>query len=84
LVKHTRRVRPGGAAQEEPLVNIRLDPVLWEALRDVAARQGRTPRELVMDIAQDSLGFAIRVYLQEFYRAIASSEPSDREDDSQP
>jgi predicted DNA-binding ribbon-helix-helix protein len=57
--------RRGGA----PLVSVRLDPALWQALHEIAARQGRPVRDLVSDIARDSLAVAIRVYVEEFRRA---------------
>src|SRR5216683_5698306 len=50
----------------------RLEPAMWEALRDIAGRQGRTVNELVTEIAQTrtipNLTAAIRVYVVEYYR----------------
>jgi len=71
------RGRSAHARLEEPLVNVRLDPVVWETLRDVAALQGRTPRELIVAIARSSLGIAIRVYLEEFHRHIGVASERD-------
>lgn len=77
-----KKRRSGGGARysEDPLVSIRLDPLLWEALHDIAKRQGCTARDLTMAIARDSLSIAIRIYIEEFYRAgAAQAEPSDPE-----
>ncbi len=76
-----KKRRSGGSRySEHPLVSIRLDPLLWEALHDIAKRQGCTARDLTMAIARDSLAIAIRIYIEEFYRAAAAqAEPSDPE-----
>ena len=56
-------------------ISVRLDPVTWEALRDVAAWQGRSLPELVTQIDRDrgdySLTVAIRIHVVEFYRSAA-------------
>ncbi|HVH82179.1 MAG TPA: ribbon-helix-helix domain-containing protein [Stellaceae bacterium] len=61
-----RRRRGGAKAQQEP-VWIELDPLIWEALQDIAAQQGRGVGDLVTEIAHDSLRVAIHVYIAEFY-----------------
>lgn len=67
------RKRPSGVARpEQPLVRLQLDPVIWRALQDIATRQARSVRDLVADIARDSLTLAIHVYIDEFYRAEAA------------
>ena len=53
--------------------SVRLEPVLWDALRDIALRQYRTVNDLVTEIDRDrasvNLTAAIRVYIVRFYRA---------------
>ena len=53
--------------------SVRLEPLMWESLRDIARRRGVGINELVTEVAQrrDGLGLtaAIRVYIVEFYRS---------------
>jgi hypothetical protein len=63
------RKRRGGNTRPQQLVRIDLDPIIWEALQDVAAQQGRSVHDLVTEIARDSLRLAIHVYIAEFYRS---------------
>jgi predicted DNA-binding ribbon-helix-helix protein len=55
--------------------SVRLEPVMWDALRDIASRLRVTMHDLVTDIDRDrtasSLTAAIRVYIVDFYRAAA-------------
>jgi predicted DNA-binding ribbon-helix-helix protein len=55
--------------------SVRLEPVMWDALRDIARRQGMTIHDLVTDIERErtasSLTAAIRVHIVDFYRAAA-------------
>src|SRR5947208_16677712 len=55
--------------------SVRLEPVMWEALQDIARRQKVTVHDLVTDIdlrrRESSLTAAIRVYIVNFYRAAA-------------
>ena len=62
-----RRRRGGGAKSQQQLVRIELDPLIWEALKDIAAQQAQAVSDLVTEIAQDSLRVAIHVYIAEFY-----------------
>jgi predicted DNA-binding ribbon-helix-helix protein len=53
--------------------SVRLEPVMWEALQDVARRQDRAISEIVTEIDRGradamSLTAAIRVYVVEHYR----------------
>ena len=50
-----------------PLLTIPLDPIIWQALQDIAVQQGRSAQDLVTEIARDSLWVAIHVYIAEFY-----------------
>ena len=54
--------------------SISLDPVMWDALREIAEHQGKAVYQLVTEIDQvrePSIGLtaAIRIYIVEFYRA---------------
>jgi hypothetical protein len=71
LVKQKPRGSTGPDHPQDRYVGIQLDPVEWEALRNIAAEQRRPVRDLVIEIARDSLGIAIRVYIQEFYRSVS-------------
>jgi predicted DNA-binding ribbon-helix-helix protein len=55
--------------------SVRLEPVMWDALRDIAHRHRVTLHNLVTDIDRErtasSLTAAIRVYIVDFYRAAA-------------
>ena len=55
--------------------SVRLEPVMWEAVHDIAARQGRSIGELLTEIERDrparNLTSAIRVYVVEYYRGMA-------------
>jgi len=55
--------------------SVRLEPVMWEALRDIAQQRSMTLRDLVTQIDQEraasSLTAGIRVYIVDFYRAAA-------------
>ena len=68
-MKQRRRARGSSSHSEPPLLSIQLDPLVWDALRDIAGQQARTVGDLVMEIAGDSLRIAIRIYIEEFYRA---------------
>ena len=55
--------------------SVRLEPVMWDALHDIARRLRVTMHDLVTDIDRErtasSLTAAIRVYIVDFYRAAA-------------
>ena len=55
--------------------SVRLEPVMWEALHDIARRLEVTIHDLVTQIERSrtasSLTAAIRVYIVDFYRAAA-------------
>jgi predicted DNA-binding ribbon-helix-helix protein len=58
--------------------SVRLEPVMWEALQDIARRHGTNINQLVTEIDRrrnsSSLTAAIRVYIVDFYRAAASTQ----------
>ena len=60
---------------------IRLDPVMWDALEDIAERQGRSTDDLIPEIhgsrGERSLAAAIRIFIVQFYRAAASGVSPD-------
>jgi len=67
--------------------SVRLEPVMWEALGEIARTQAITRAELIRRINADrlpseNLTSAIRVYVVQFYRSQAeiarSSAPSPR------
>jgi len=55
--------------------SVRLEPVMWDALRDIARGRGMPLNDLVTEIGQHrgapSLTAAIRVYIVDFYRTAA-------------
>jgi len=55
---------------------VRLEPVMWEALRDIANRQGRSVSRLATEIDRDrttlSLTAALRVYVVDYYQTVLS------------
>src|SRR5713226_1999824 len=57
--------------------SVRLEPVMWDALQDIARRLRVTIHDLVTDIDRErtasSLTAAIRVYIVDFYRDAALS-----------
>lgn len=59
----------------------RLEPVMWEALHDIAGQQGTSLNELVTRIDSNkkasSLTAAIRVFIVKFYRAAPMRDAAD-------
>ena len=59
--------------------SISLDPVVWEAVCDIAAHQGKTETQLITEINRSrgtvGLSAAIRRYIVEFYRARVELPP---------
>ena len=60
---------------------MRLEPLMWDALRDIAQQLRVTTHHLVTEIDRErtasSLTAAIRVYIVDFYRAAAMpAEPA--------
>jgi len=87
----TQAFPPGSARAREPSLSslvirniivaghrtsVRLEPVMWEALHEIARRRSLTVHELVTKIDEQrsasSLTAAIRVYIVDFYRAAAA------------
>jgi predicted DNA-binding ribbon-helix-helix protein len=56
--------------------SVRLEPVMWEALLEIARQQETNVNQLVTEIDRQrnssSLTAAIRVYIVDFYRSAAS------------
>jgi predicted DNA-binding ribbon-helix-helix protein len=63
--------------------SVRLEPVMWEALQDIARQRKVTTNDLVTVIAAQqtasSLTAAIRVYILDFYRTAALRLDQSRE-----
>jgi predicted DNA-binding ribbon-helix-helix protein len=57
--------------------SLRLEPVMWDALADIAEERGRSIYELITEIARSNelpnLSAAVRVFIVQFYR---STRPS--------
>jgi predicted DNA-binding ribbon-helix-helix protein len=55
--------------------SVRLEPLMWDALQEIAAGQGMNVNQLVTEIkrsgGRSSLTPAIRVYIVDFYRSRA-------------
>jgi predicted DNA-binding ribbon-helix-helix protein len=55
----------------------RLEPEMWDALRDIAVRQRLSTSDVIAQIDRErsasSLSAGIRVYVMKFYRSLASS-----------
>ncbi len=52
--------------------SVSLEPIMWEALSEIATQQGKTVDQLVTEIDRDrtfGLSGAIRIYIVEYYRA---------------
>jgi predicted DNA-binding ribbon-helix-helix protein len=71
-------LRSGNVTVAGRRTSIRLEPAMWQALREISAREGKTAHALVTDIergrAQSSLTAAIRVFLLDYFRAAATEE----------
>jgi predicted DNA-binding ribbon-helix-helix protein len=51
--------------------SISLEPVMWDALKEIAAEQGKIINQLVTEISRQhpvNLSASIRVYIAEYYR----------------
>ena len=66
--------------------SVRLEPVMWEALHDIADQRRLTVHDLVTAIdgqrTESSLTAAIRVYIVNFYRAAATLPERQRAEQS--
>ena len=71
-------LRSGNITVAGRRTSIRLEPAMWQALREISARERKTMHALVTDIergrAQSSLTAAIRVFLLDYFRAAATEE----------
>ena len=68
------RYHPRTVFLGEHKTSVRLPPVMWEALEDIARHLGITLQDLMRQIERDreqgqGLTDAIRIYVVEFYRA---------------
>ena len=57
--------------------SVRLEPLMWDSLHDIARRRGMGLNDLVTEIDRQRLGpsltAAIRVFIVDFYRSAAAS-----------
>jgi len=71
-------LRSGNVTVGGRRTSIRLEPAMWQALREISAREGKTMHALVTEIeqgrAQSSLTAAIRVFLLDYFKAAATEE----------
>jgi predicted DNA-binding ribbon-helix-helix protein len=60
--------------------SVRLEPTMWEALREIARQRATSLRALVTEIDRErtasTLTAAIRVYIVDYYRAAAAMGPA--------
>ena len=58
--------------------SIRLEPAMWDALKEISSREAKSVHSIVTEIAhhrtQSSLTAAIRVYLLRYFKAAATEE----------
>ena len=75
-------LRSGNITVAGRRTSIRLEPAMWQALREISAREGKTMHALVTEIeggrAQSSLTAAIRVFLLDYFKAAATEEGHQR------
>jgi predicted DNA-binding ribbon-helix-helix protein len=73
-INRARRIyKPRNVLLGAHKTTVRLEPVLWEALGDMARHRGITRQDLMREIDNDrehgvGLTSAIRVYIVKFYR----------------
>jgi predicted DNA-binding ribbon-helix-helix protein len=70
---HSKTPSPRTVFLAEGKTSVRLAPVMWGALEDIARHKGITRQDLLSEIYRERQGSgfteAIRVYIVEFYRA---------------
>jgi predicted DNA-binding ribbon-helix-helix protein len=58
--------------------SIRLEPAMWDALKEISSREAKTVHAVVTEIAhhrnQSSLTAAVRVFLLRYFKAAATEE----------
>ena len=63
--------------------SVRLEPLMWQALREIAEREQRSVNDLVTEIERrqlaSSLTAAIRVFVVDYLRAAARDVPAGEE-----
>ena len=79
-IREMRRSRNASAPSSVPRsvfvgarrTSLRLEPIMWEALADIAAERGREIHDLITEISiqheEPNLSAATRVYIVKFYR----------------
>jgi predicted DNA-binding ribbon-helix-helix protein len=86
-----RRSRPGARSSSilrgvyvgARRTTLRLEPIMWEALAEIAEERGRSVHDILTEISrkydQPNLSSAVRVCIVEFYRQRRRLQPSRRE-----
>jgi len=58
--------------------SVRLEPALWDALREICRREGKSLHDLITEIAeqriQSTLTASIRVFLMSYFKAAATED----------
>jgi predicted DNA-binding ribbon-helix-helix protein len=71
--RYQSTLRIGNVVVQAHRTSVRLEPVMWDALRQIAEEQEMNVNHLVTKIkrsaGRSSLTSAIRVYIMEFYRS---------------
>jgi predicted DNA-binding ribbon-helix-helix protein len=71
--EHTLVRRNVVARSRSARTSVSLESVVWQAFREIAAQQGKTVHQLVLEIDRTrtlNRSAAIRVYVIEWYRAL--------------
>jgi predicted DNA-binding ribbon-helix-helix protein len=70
---------PRNVYVRERRTSLRLEPVMWDALADIAAERGASIHDLVTEAAESNdmpnLSAAVRVFIVAFYRSRSLSDP---------
>lgn len=79
LVERNSRLRSRNIVVTGRRTSVRLEPAMWEALKDIATIEHSTINEIVSAIAEcrtssGSLTSAIRVFVMAYFRARTNSE----------
>ncbi len=58
--------------------SVRLEPEMWDALAEIARREGRTIHQICSEVAarrgQSTFAAGLRVYILDYFRAAATAE----------
>jgi predicted DNA-binding ribbon-helix-helix protein len=75
---HPLRLISGNVRVRGRRTSVRLEPALWDALREISRRESKTMHALVTEIAdqriQSTLTASIRVFLMSYFKAAATED----------